>query len=58
MEHLQGNWVCEPPGAGDPLYKKVIQIKKAKLELMTVDVSGRTTLLATGNVTLQNLRAS
>lgn len=58
LEHLQGNWVCEAPGAGEPLYKKVMQIKEAKLELRTVDASGRTTLLATGNVTLQNLRAS
>ena len=58
LEQLQGNWVCEVPGAGEPLYRKVIQIKAAKLELRTVDASGRTTLLATGDVTLQNLRAS
>ena len=58
LEHLQGNWVCEASSAGEPRYKKVIQIKEAKLELRTVDASGRTTLLATGDVTLQNSRAS
>ena len=58
LEHLQGNWVCEASSAGEPPCKKVIQIKEAKLELRTVDASGRTTLLATGDVTLQSLRAS
>jgi hypothetical protein len=58
LEQLQGNWVCEASSAGEPLYKKVIQIKEAKLELRTVDASGRTTLLATGDVTLQGVRAS
>ena len=58
LEHLQGNWVCEASQAGEPLYKKVIQIKETKLELRTVDASGRTTLLATGDVTLQGVRAS
>ena len=50
--------MCEAFSAGEPLYKKVIQIKEAKLELRTVDASGGITLLATGNVTLQGVRAS
>ena len=58
LEQLQGNWVCEAPGAGEPFCRKVIQIKDGKLELRTVDASGRTTLLATGDVTLQGVRAS
>ena len=58
LEQLQGNWVCETPSAGQPLCRKVIQIKDSKLELRTVDASGRTTLLAAGDVTLQGVRAS
>jgi len=58
LEQLQGNWVCEASIAGEPMHKRIIQIKEAKLELRTVDASGRTTLLATGNVTLQGVRAS
>lgn len=58
LEQLQGNWVCEASSVGEPLYKKVIQIKEAKLELRAVDASGRTTLLATGDVRLQGVRAS
>ena len=46
LEQLQGNWVCEASSAGEPLCKKVIRIKEAKLELRTVDGSGRMTLLA------------
>lgn len=58
LEQLQGNWVCEPSSAGEPLCKKVIRIKEAKLELRTVDGSGRMTLVATGDVTLQGVRVS
>jgi hypothetical protein len=56
LKQLQGSWVCEVSGAGEPLCKKVIQIKEAKLELRTVDASGRATLVATGDVTLQGVR--
>lgn len=58
LEQLQGDWVCEAPSAGEPLCKKVIQIKEAKLELKAIDASGRITLLAKGDVTLQGLRPS
>jgi hypothetical protein len=58
LEQLQGNWVCEASSAGEPLCKKVIQIKEAKLELKTIDDSGRITLLASGDVTLQSSRPS
>jgi hypothetical protein len=58
LEQLEGNWVCEASSAGEPLYKKVIQIKEAKLELKAIDASGRITLLAKGDVTLQSLRPS
>lgn len=58
LEQLQGNWVCETASAGGALGKKVIQIKETKLELRTVDASGRTTVLVTGAVTLQGVRAS
>ena len=58
LEQLQGNWVYEASGAGEPLYKKIIQIKAAKLELRTIDGRGQTTLLARGDVTLQDVRAS
>jgi hypothetical protein len=58
FDQLQGDWVCEASGTGNSLCKKVIQIKESKLELKTVDASGRTTLLATGDVTLQGVRAS
>lgn len=56
LEQLQGNWVREVPGAGAPVCRSVIQIKEAKLELKAIDGGGRITLLATGDVTLQNLR--
>ena len=58
LEQLQGNWVCEASSAIEPLCKKVIQIKEAKLELQAIDPSGRMTLLASGDVTLQSLRPS
>ena len=58
LEQLQGDWVCEASSAGEPLCKRIIQIKEAKLELKAIDASGRITLLATGDVTLQNLRPS
>ena len=58
LKQLEGSWVCETAGAGEPSYKKIIQIREAKLELRAVDPSGRTTLLATGDVTLQGVRAS
>ena len=48
----------EASSPGEPLYKKVIQIKEAKLELKAIDANGRMTLLATGDVTLQGVRAS
>jgi len=55
LEQLQGNWVCEASSAGEPLGKKVIQINEAKLELKAIDASGRITLLARGDVTLQSV---
>jgi len=58
LEQLQGEWVCEASNAGGPSPKRVIQIKQAKLELRAIDASGRTTLLARGDVLLQALRAS
>ena len=58
LEQLQGDWVCEVSSAGDPPCRKVIQIKEAKLELKAVDTSGRTTVLARGEVTLQGLQPS
>jgi hypothetical protein len=58
LEELQGNWVCEASSASQPLYKKMIQIEETKLELRAIDASGRMTLLARGDVTLQSLRPS
>jgi hypothetical protein len=58
LEQLQGDWVCEVSSAGDPPRRKVIQIKQAMLELKAVDVSGRTTVLARGEVTLRGLQTS
>jgi hypothetical protein len=58
LDQLQGDWVCEASGTGNSLCKRIIQIKESKLELKAVDASGRTTLLATGDVTLQGVRAS
>jgi hypothetical protein len=58
LDQLQGDWVCEASGKGEPLCKRVIQIKEAKLELKAIDNSGRITLLASGDVTLQSLRPS
>ena len=57
LEQLQGAWVCEASGTGHSLCKRVIQIKESKLELKTVDASGRITLLARGDVTLQSAKA-
>ena len=58
LEELQGNWVWEASSASQPLYKKMIQIEETKLELKAIDASGRITLLARGDVTLQSLRPS
>ena len=58
LEQLQGNWVREAAGAGEPVCRRVIQIKEARLELKTMDADGRITLLARGDVTLQGLRLS
>lgn len=58
LEELQGNWVCEASSASQPPYKKMIQIEETKLELKAIDASGRITLLARGDVTLQSLRPS
>ena len=58
LEQLQGNWVCEASSPGEPLGKKVLQIKEAKLELKAIDATGRITLLAAGDVTLQSARPS
>jgi hypothetical protein len=58
LEQLQGDWVCEAPSASGPACRKLIQIKQARLELKTVDISGHTTLLARGEVTLQGLQPS
>jgi hypothetical protein len=58
LEQLEGNWVREAANPGDPINKKIIHIKQAKLELKAIDASGQTTLLARGDVTLQNLRSS
>jgi len=57
LDQLQGDWVCEASGTGHSLCKRVIQIKESKLELKTVDASGRITLLARGDVTLQSAKA-
>ncbi len=56
LKQLQGNWVCETSSAGEPLCRRILQIKEAKLELQAIDASGRITLLATGDVTLQSLQ--
>jgi hypothetical protein len=53
LEQLQGDWVCEAVNAREPMCRKVIQIKEAHLELKAIDGSGRTTLLAEGEVRLQ-----
>ena len=58
LEQLQGNWVREPSGAVEPVYRRVIQITETRLELKALDASGRITLLATGDVTLQGPRPS
>jgi hypothetical protein len=58
LDQLQGDWVCEASSTGNTSCRKVIQIKESKLELKAVDASGRTTLLATGDVTLQGVRVS
>jgi hypothetical protein len=58
LEQLQGSWVCEGSSPGEPLCKRVIQIREAKLELQAIDTSGRITLLGAGAVTLQSVRAS
>ena len=58
LKQLQGNWVCAASSAGEPLYQKIIQIKEAKLELKAVDASGRMSLLARGDVTLQDFTPS
>jgi hypothetical protein len=58
LAQLQGNWVCEAAAAGEPACRRVIQISEAKLELRAIDPSGRITLLATGDVTLQGMRPS
>jgi hypothetical protein len=56
LKQLQGNWVYAASSAGEPLYKKIIQIKAARLELKAIDASGRMSLLARGDVTLQTPR--
>jgi hypothetical protein len=58
LEQLQGNWVCEASGPAEPRCRKVIHIREARLELQAVDDSGRITLLAAGDVTLQSVRAA
>jgi len=58
LDQLQGEWVCEASGAGHSLCRKVIQIKESRLELKAIDTSGRITLLACGDVTLQRSRPS
>jgi hypothetical protein len=40
------------------MYRRIIQIKEAKLELKAIDATGQITLLARGDVTLQDLRPS
>jgi hypothetical protein len=56
LEQLQGNWVWEASSAAEPPYQKMIQIKEGKLELKAIDASGRITVLARGDVTLQSTR--
>jgi hypothetical protein len=56
LKQLQGNWVYAAASAGEPPYQKIIQIREAKLELMAIDATGRMSLLARGDVTLQNSR--
>jgi hypothetical protein len=56
LEQLEGNWLYEASSAGESLYKKIIQIKAAKLELKAIAPSGQITLLARGDVMLQSLR--
>jgi len=58
LKQLQGNWVCEASDACEPMYRRIIQIKEAKLELKAIDATGQITLLARGDVTLQDLRPS
>jgi hypothetical protein len=58
LEQLQGNWVSEASSPGEPLYKRVIQIKEARLELKAVDTTGRITLLAAGDLSLQSFSPS
>lgn len=56
LAQLDGDWVSAGSSAGEPLYKKIIQIKEARLELRAVDACGHVTLLARGDVRLQSLR--
>ncbi len=54
LAQLQGNWVWEAASATGKQSRKVIQIREANLELKTIDVTGRITLLAKGEVTLRS----
>jgi hypothetical protein len=58
LKQLQGDWVYAASNAGEPRYKKIIQIRAAKLELKAIDASGRMSLLARGDLTLQDFRPS
>ena len=58
LEQLQGEWVRDAAGASKSVDRSVIQITETRLELKALDGSGRITLLATGDVTLQSTRAS
>ncbi len=58
LKQLQGDWVCAASSAGEPRHKRIIQIKAAKLELKAIDASGRMSLLARGELTLQDSRPS
>ena len=57
LDQLQGDWVCEVSGTSHSPGRRVIQIMESKLELKAVDASGRITLLAKGDVTLQSAKA-
>src|ERR1039457_1440176 len=39
LKQLQGNWVCEASDACEPMYRRIIQIKEAKLELKAIDAN-------------------
>jgi hypothetical protein len=56
LEQLQGNWVREASSVVESVARQMIQITEARLELKSVDASGRTTLLGAGAVTLQSMR--